>query len=389
MLKNCLLFLFIHLSFFSCHSKNTANEPSLVHRATLEKLDSIQINYLGTPVVHDIDPLSKRVLFMENNAYSRNEEIFVADFDGNILASYIKDGDTKDTYGQIMAPLVLDGEGSFMAYAFNGFMRYDFEGNLISQVKIINFEGPGSTRIIGMGSGLQKSGGQYIYRGIGRNFDYETKDFFDDYYAMSLLDPLTGNRESIIPLPESGIFRQGKFFFSEAWLPAYYAEDDGLYIVFGLEPVIYVYENQHPFSLLSSIPMELPKYHYFKGASEYNNQDVRFFGHRRSSGRIHNIKKIKDYFVIAYFPGFDASDREESFSSNRSPDFWERMREKYPLRIAVLDSQGKVINDFVPEGLVATSMLGRNGELWMMGNANGEVELDYFQIFKVGLKVGE
>lgn len=93
--------------------------------------------------------------------------------------------------------------------------------------------------------------------------------------------------------------------------------------------------------------------------------------------------------MIAYFPGFDASDREESFSSNRSPDFWERMREKYPLRIAVLDSQGKVINDFVPEGLVATSMLGRNGELWMMGNANGEVELDYFQIFKVGLKVGE
>lgn len=389
MMKYCLLSLSILLCFISCNPKeNTANSTSS-RTVTLKKLDSVQINYLGRPVVHDLNPLSQRVIFMENNGSGRDEEIFVADFDGNILSSFIKDGDTRDTYGHIMAPLVIDGESSFMAYAYNGFMRYDFEGNLISQVRIVDFRGRGSTMIIGMGSGLQKSGGQYIYRGIGRNFDYETKDFFDDYYAMSLLDPMTGNRESIIPLPESGIFRQGKFFFSDAWLPAYHADDDRLYIVFGLEPVIYVYENQHPFSLLSSIPMELPKYHYFKGASEYNNQDVRFFGHRRSSGRIHNIKKIKDYFVIAYFPGYDASDREDSFSSNKSPDFWERMWEKYPDRIAVLDAKGEVVNDFVLDELRPSSMLVRNRELWMMGKADGEVELDYFQVFKVGLKVSE
>lgn len=387
-MKYCLLSLLIPVFLISCNPKPDTTDSSR-RAVTLEKLDSIKINYLGRPVVHDLDPVSETVIFMENNAEGQGEEIFVADFDGNILASFIKDGDTRDTYGRLMVPLILDGENSFMAYAYNGFMRYDFEGNLISQVRIVDFRGRGSTMIIGMGSGLQKSGGQYIYRGIGRNFDYETKDFFDDYYAMSLLDPMTGNRESIIPLPESGIFRQGKFFFSDAWLPAYHADDDRLYIVFGLEPVIYVYENQHPFSLLSRIPMELPKYHYFKGASEYNNQDVRFFGHRRSSGRIHNIKKIKDYFVIAYFPGYDASDREDSFSSNKSPDFWERMWEKYPDRIAVLDAKGEVVNDFVLDELRPSSMLVRNGELWMMGKPDGKVELDYFQIFKVGLNVSE
>ena len=137
-MKNCLLSLFILLCFISCNSRsNTTDSPR--RAVTLEKLDSIKINYLGRPVVHDLDPVSETVIFMENNAEGQGEEIFVADFDGNILASFIKDGDTRDTYGRLMVPLILDGENSFMAYAYNGFMRYDFEGNLISQVRIVDF----------------------------------------------------------------------------------------------------------------------------------------------------------------------------------------------------------------------------------------------------------
>lgn len=115
------LLLLLSLYLFSCQSKderasNTATSPS-DKTAFFEKLDSIQIYHLGNPVVHDLDPVSRKVLFMENNAYGRGEEIFVADFGGDILGSFIKDGDTRDTYGHIMAPLVIDGENSFMAYA--------------------------------------------------------------------------------------------------------------------------------------------------------------------------------------------------------------------------------------------------------------------------------
>lgn len=387
-MKNCLLTLFILLCFISCNPKNDPTD-SPRRAVTLEKLDSIRIYHLGNPIVHDIDPVSERVLFMENNANFRGEEIFVADFDGNILTSFIKDGDTRDTYGYLMAPLVMDGEGSFMAYAFDGFMRYNFDGNLISQLKIIDIEVPNSRRMM-MGGGLQKLEDKFLYMNmVSRDINHGAKDFFDSYHTMSLLDPNTGRKEAIIPLPKTSIFRQGKFFFSDAWQPAFYAENDKLFIVFGLEPVIYVYENQHPFTLLSSIPMELPVYRYFKGANEYNNRDIRFFGHRRSSGMVHNIKKINDHFLIAYFPGYDAGDTEASFSSNIQPEFWDRMREKYPDRLAILDAKGEVVDDFVPDEFWPRTMLMQNGELWMLGRSNEEVELDYFQLFKVGLKVDE
>ena len=78
---------------------------------------------------------------------------------------------------------------------------------------------------------------------------------------------------------------------------------------------------------------------------------------------IHNIKKINNYFLIAYFPGYDVGDTEASFSSNIQPEFWDRMREKYPDRIAILDAKGEVVDDFVPDEFWPRTMLMQNGEL--------------------------
>lgn len=120
-MKYFKLLLLLSLYLSSCEPRNerasnTATSTS-DKTAFFEKLDSIQIYHLGNPVVHDLDPVSRKVLFMENNAIGTGEEIFVADFNGGVLGSYIKDGDTRDTYGHLMAPLVIDGENSFMAYA--------------------------------------------------------------------------------------------------------------------------------------------------------------------------------------------------------------------------------------------------------------------------------
>lgn len=101
-----------------------------------------------------------------------------------------------------------------------------------------------------------------------------------------------------------------------------------------------------------------------------------------------NIKKF-DGYLVAYFPGYDNADSEMRFSNKTQEEtinFNNRMKQKYPYHIAVLDSSGIFINDFVPEGLEAYSMMIRNGELWMLEKPDEDVEQDYFRLFRVGLK---
>lgn len=67
--------------------------------------------------------------------------------------------------------------------------------------------------------------------------------------------------------------------------------------------------------------------------------------------------------------------------------FSRRMKRKYLDRIAILDSLGKRIVDFVPHGLEARSMDFRNNELWMLEKPDYETIGCNLKIFKMGLKV--
>lgn len=55
--------------------------------------------------------------------------------------------------------------------------------------------------------------------------------------------------------------------------------------------------------------------------------------------------------------------------------------------MAVFDASGNRLSDFEPKGLVASSMVLRDGELWMQEFPEEEVEQDYFRLFRVGLKM--
>src|SRR5690606_20377496 len=125
------------------------------------------------------------------------------------------------------------------------------------------------------------------------------------------------------------------YFFRYAWDPVYNLADARIYVAFGLEPVIYVFDDSPPYPLLSSFPLDLQEYRYFKGDDEFSSHWT-FFGLRFTSGMILNIKKFEGYFLVAYFPGYDYMDTDMHFS-NKSPEetvaFRDWMKQKYPNRI--------------------------------------------------------
>lgn len=389
----CLVFLLLlFLCFCNSNSKNGTDGEVFESLGVvlLEKLDSIRIDYLGNPTVHDLDPESGTVLFMEHKEFS--EEIFIAGFDGKIRTSFSKLGDIPDGYGRLMSTLIIVDEKSFLAFGYNGFLTYDFEGEALSRVKLVDVQPPSYVSVI-MGHGMGKLGEHYLYinQSFPVNKDYSDKNIYNDMYLLNLLDPVTGEKDPLIQFPLSSIFRNGKYFFRNAWDPVFHLADDRIYVAFGLEPVIYGFDDSPPYSLLSTFPLNLPEYRHFKGADSFSS-DWTFFGLRFTSGMILNVKKFNEYFLVAYFPGYDVLDTETGFEK-KSPEeakiFRERMMKKYPARIAIIDSLGNMVNDFVPEGLEANSILVRNGELWMLEKPDEEVERDYFRLFRVGLKIDD
>ncbi len=385
-----LSLLFLYLT--SCNSRNqhsTNNEALSVDKLnSFEKLDSIQIDFLGNPIVHDIHPESRTILFLDDGPYAQT--IFIAKFDGEIINSFSKFGDMPDSYGKLLSTIrLMEGE-RFLVYGYNGFLTYDFEGNLLSRQKLLNFKIPDSSPIF-MGHGMEKLGDEYLYinQEFPPNIDYSDKTFLYELKLLKILYPESGEIKLFIQFSENSLFRNGKLFFRNAWDPVFHLGDNLIYVVFGLEPVIYAYEDSPPHTLVSNIPIEFNEFRNFKGVDSFTDE-VESFTDRFKSAFIENIKKIDGYFLIAYFPGYDGQDMEES-KTNKSPDEWaifrEKIQKKYPRRIAIIDSFGNVINDFVPEGLDPKSMLLRNGELWMMEKPDEEIERDYFRLFKVGLKI--
>src|SRR5690606_23722928 len=163
--------------------------------------------------------------------------------------------------------LRINGNGSFTAYGSNGFLTYDFSGNMLSRVKLVDFDPPNHSPIY-MGHGMEKLRDRYLYvnQSFPPNKDYSDKNIYTDMYLLNWLDPATGEKEPFVQFPESSIFRNGKHFFRNAWDPVYTLADDKIYVAFGLEPVIYVYDDSPHYSLLSSFPLDLKEYRNFKGA---------------------------------------------------------------------------------------------------------------------------
>lgn len=394
-MKIKLLFpsVFVLTSFYCCNSKDkldSLDQNSIAKRISLITTDSIKISYLGNPIVHDINPKTNSILFMEFNQFSN--DLNIVDFDGNKINSFSKFGDKPDGYGKQLASPVLLDNNEVLVYGTNGFFRYDYQGNLISKVKIKEFTFPNFKNRLAMGYGMEKLGEKYlnIEGGSRETVNYDKINLYPEIFLFNLLDPKTGISEPIIQFPQSSIYRSGKYFFRYAWQPVFSVDKDLIFIAYGGEPIIYIYSSNEPFNLLSKINLDLEDYRYFQG-SENESLEHDFLGMFLASGRIENIKKAKDKFLVAYFEGYNDSDKEIFFARKKDQkeavEVRDRLKKKYPTRLAVFDSLGNLLTTLDPEGLEPSSMLVRDGQLWMMEKPDEEVEQDYFKLFRVELKV--
>lgn len=386
---NCLKYftcaLVIVAALSSCEPKESVSGDEDIQKiksASLERFDSVSIDFLGNPIIHDLDPVSQTVIFSDFK--ENHTSLFIANFEGGILSSFSKEGDMPDSYGSMYSNAKLLIDSTFLIYGGHGFLVYDYMGKNVSKIDhdlhLNYFE-------IGMGRGMEAVGDKFLYWNSSRpSMRHNDLRFYDEAYLLAWIDPETGKGEPIIKFPESSLFRSGKYFARDSWSPVFTTSGELIHVAFGIEPVIYNYQSTPPYSLLATIPLELPDYQYFNGVDSYQTNLEWLWS---DYGRITNIKKLEDHFLVTYYPGYNTYDREVS-ASNLSPKerkaFIARMSEKYNNRIVVLDSMGTFLAEIHPGNLRPSTSIERNGELWMM-EYDPEIERDFFRLFRVGLKL--
>lgn len=378
--------LFILSIAVACGKEKDKGNKTLNPSVILQKTDSIAIPYTGQITVHDLNPAHQTVLVTEQG--SDQPQIILMDFNGKTRAALPIKDILPDGQASLLAPLKIEDNGSFLAYAANGLSAFDFSGELLSTLR---HSTPGilSSSNFAMGEGMEKVGNRTLYvNQEAGNIDRKDEKRTRSLRTLVWLDAEKGVTEPFLPFPESSIFRQGGSFFRAAWKPAFTIADDLIFVIFGVEPVIYAFNTSPPYSLVSSIPIDLPEYQYDQGEGKSSSR-LDYFELPFTSGKILNIKSVDGHFIVAYFPGVDPRDAKvySNTSTRELAHVSREIQKKYPTRIAVFDSLGNLVNDYIPTGLDPDSMVLRNGELWMLGQADEDMGQDHFSLFKVGLRL--
>lgn len=213
----------LSILLISCESKDYRSDDTKFignNNVSLVKIDSIQIDFLGNPLIQDVSPAAQTVLFL-NNIGNESQTIHLANFEGEIIHSYSKFGDMPDAYGKLLSSIKILEDDKFLAYGSYGFSTYDFSGNLVLRTKLKNYQMP--DRVFGiMGYGMEKYGDRYLLHNqeFPPNKDYSDKDFVEDLFLLKWLVPETGEVLPFLKFPEKCLFRNGKYFFRNAWNPA-------------------------------------------------------------------------------------------------------------------------------------------------------------------------
>lgn len=380
----CLVIITV---FTSCNrSKNNTDIQIKEKDWKLTKLDSIQIPFLGTPQLHDVDPKNRNVVFMQSGP--DEEEIFVANFDGQILHSFDAHGNTMVGFLRLMAPLQFDKEGSrLLAFGVPHIKQISLDGEVVDVLFSSNT--PYYSSNPAPNNELHVHEGKIFYnnRMNDQEFRWDRADFFKKLRLIGYYDLVEKEKNNFLKFPDESVYASGRIFPHSDWISHFTFSDEYLHVIFNGEPAVYVYEANTPFTYIKKIELDLKEFQFSKGVPE-GEQVADFMETMITMGKMINIKFHNNMIVVCYSSGFNAQ-QMKTWATAESPqernEMINRFRSESPPRIQVFDKDYNLLADFpIPIHINPSGLFERDGFLWAAKH-NPDMEEDFFTIYKMTL----
>lgn len=374
------------LSACSQKSEKNSEKETQLKDFNLVQVDSIKIPYLGNPILQDISPLNQKILFIEIGEY--DEQIFTANFEGEILHSFSTNGNTIVGNLRRIAPLHFEENGnSFLSIGSPQIKRVSLDGMEMENVftgipsYYSTFPSPTNEVII--------RGNKIFFNNRSEISEYNRyqKGYLNSLKLLGNLDLKKNEITYFLPFPESSKYQNGLIYPHSNWVSRFIFSKNELIVAFEGEPALFVFDDKAPYSFIKKVDLNLDKFNAYKGHEE-GEEGIDFIEAMTTLGKIESIKKVGEYVLVGYDPGFN-NEQIRNWKNTTSPEEKRELINKFkketPSKILVLNENLELLGDFsFPDNILISSLMERDGYLWG-SKFNPDIEEDFFTIYKLSL----
>lgn len=383
-------------ALFSC-SESKKEEISKKADYTWEVKDSVDLEFLGNPLIADVSPDGANLLFYD---YA-SKGIIVTDGKGNIQSQFSKTEDTPDAYGFMLEIPGFHQSDQLVVVGMKGVFIYDLDGNMIQKLDhpeslggagFMSFPGKHTetTKLNGKDFLLSKSVRMHD------SFAGESK-FYDSFRALELINPESEELTEIVPFEEGSMFLNGTGYYESDYSPAFTSKNGKLYISLGAEQKLNVYNlSETGVELDTVISFTIPGFQELepKDFAQFAEGTITING---GTPAIRNIHLTDGKILLHYYPGHDPakiSEAEALWEQGKSEEaeaLYKKLESELNQGVLIFDENTLALeqNLMLPEYINKDGFVSAGGYLWMEKEKDEEVEEDFLRIYKMKLVENE
>jgi len=278
-----------------------------------EVVDSLLLDYLGTPKLCDFSPNREHILFYN----SRNSEFIIADTNGSILNQFSKEGDIPDNPGSLSdRPIFFDDE-TIIAHGQDGIWAYNFDGGNVWSIK----------RDEPISYWFSKSYGRSIYLLDPPHYftvinydllalDASQDSLYENQHALKLINRKTESLESIIPLEPFSRYLDGKGYKPASMLPINHVNGETMVISYAKDEIVYLYDwADERFQLADTFSLNIEPFFLDEAEKResFKDQEGFMFGGKIGEAEVRGSWLLNnDMVLVQYNAGVKESERQEA-----------------------------------------------------------------------------